>query len=692
MIPSKHRLWLLLFFLFLAMSVAGMSFTASERPASAWVYAGPDGKLIYKTTPAGDRILDFSHAGYMGGGVSLPSVPVGRTIHPSGGQDNTAEIQAAIDAVASMPLQNGFRGAVLLGQGTFTCSKTITISATGIVLRGSGSGPGGTTIRMTGDPHAAIVIGGRRRSGDENRDAEKNAGLPQTTIADTYVPAGSVSFMLTNASGFADGDFIEIRRPTTPAWVKFMRMDDMVRDGKPQTWIATTRNGVHQRRITGLSGSKVTLDVPLSDSYEARTLNPPGTIVVKIIPPQRITQVGVENLRIQCPPLEIEYGKAPYSAFRIGGDDCWVQDVFCEETMNTSVLTGQRITMQRVVVKHTFPNLGASKPADFSIEGSQILLDRCESTGGNTYFVWTGSLTPGPNVVLNCTFRGHGSRIQPHQRWATGMLVDNCTIPDGGIDYPNRGVAGSGHGWTMGWGVVWNSIAKFYVIQNPPGTVNWAIGSIGERIQTARYFDTGPVIPDGTFESHGQPVTPQSLYLAQLEDRLGPQALKNLGYSSNTESMVANKSVPPLPPLRTDNDNVLGPDLALHRPVNTSNVRGTTREFGGERAVNADSTTYWATNDDVTEADLIVDTEGPLEINAVALEEATGLEGRVQEYKVEGQVDSDWRVLSHGTTIGKRKVDRFPKATVWKARLTILKASAHPALRKFGIYLGNLPR
>ncbi len=127
-------------------------------------------------------------------------------------------------------------------------------------------------------------------------------------------------------------------------------------------------------------------------------------------------------------------------------------------------------------------------------------------------------------------------------------------------------------------------------------------------------------------------------------------------------------------------------------PVNTSNVRGTTREFGGERAVNADSTTYWATNDDVTEADLIVDTEGPLEINAVALEEATGLEGRVQEYKVEGQVDSDWRVLSHGTTIGKRKVDRFPKATVWKVRLTILKASAHPALRKFGIYLGNLPR
>jgi len=108
--------------------------------------------------------------------------------------------------------------------------------------------------------------------------------------------------------------------------------------------------------------------------------------------------------------------------------------------------------------------------------------------------------------------------------------------------------------------------------------------------------------------------------------------------------------------------------------------------------VNADTTTYWATNDDVTKADLIVDTEGPLEINAVALEEATGLGGRVQEYKVEGQVESDWKLLSHGRTIGKRKVARFPKVTVWKVRLTILKANAYPAIRKFGIYLDDLPR
>src|SRR6516225_1500692 len=71
-----------------------------EATESQWVHPGPDGKLVYKTTSRGDRIMDFSSAGYMGGGVALPYVAVKRTVKPSGGADDTAAIQDAIDAVA----------------------------------------------------------------------------------------------------------------------------------------------------------------------------------------------------------------------------------------------------------------------------------------------------------------------------------------------------------------------------------------------------------------------------------------------------------------------------------------------------------------------------------------------------------------------------------------------------------------
>src|SRR5258707_15419923 len=104
--------------------------------------------------------MDFSHAGYMGGGVAIPTVPVKRTVKPTDG-DDTAAIQTAITEVAGMKLENGSRGAVLLEVGTFTCSNTITLSASGVVLRGSGSGAADgpkTTIKLVGKPHNAITV------------------------------------------------------------------------------------------------------------------------------------------------------------------------------------------------------------------------------------------------------------------------------------------------------------------------------------------------------------------------------------------------------------------------------------------------------------------------------------------------------------------------------------------------------
>jgi F5/8 type C domain len=688
---------------------------AAEPAKSQWVYPGADGKLVYKTTPAGDRIMDFSYAGYMGGGVALPTVPVKRTVEPSGvaDKDDTAAIQAAIDEVAKLPLVDGFRGAVQLAPGNFTCGSTINLRESGIVLRGSGSSGDektATTIKMVGGKHAAIVIGagrGRQAAGpsiDDNEPAggrepsrREDSAAVRTTVTDAYVPSGTSTITVADANGFAVGDTISIRRPTTAAWVKFMEMDNLKRDGKPQTWIGLSRSGTTERKITAINGKQFTLDIPLADSYNAEYLNPPGATVTKIRAEAGLNHVGVEQLHIQCPPLEIAYGQAPYSAIRVGGDDCFVRDVYCEETMNSTVLTGKRITMQQVVVTHTYANLGASKPTDFSIEGSQILLDRCKITGGNMYFVWTASLKPGPNVILNCTFRGQGSRVQPHMRWSTGLLVDNCSVPDGGIDLMNRGVMGSGHGWTMGWGVAWNCDAKNYIIQNPPGAANWAIGCIGTQEQKARPFDSSPLLPEGIIDSQDAPVAPHSLYLAQLQERLGKPALEAIGYATGDEKKTVKESIKPLSDSQIAADKTLGPDLALHRPINTGNVRNRAREFGGEKAVDGDDQTYWATNDGAARATLEVDMEGPVPINAAAIGEAIGHESNVQEYKIEGQVDSDWKVLAQGTTIGEQKIDRFPSVTVWKVRLTILKAQPYAAIRNFGLYLagaaseGNAP-
>ncbi|HTQ40414.1 MAG TPA: hypothetical protein VMJ32_15420 [Pirellulales bacterium] len=527
---------------------------ADKVAKSEWVYSGPDGKLVYKKTPAGDRIMDFSTAGYMGGGVALPNVPVKATVKPSGGADDTATIQGAINAVSELPLENGFRGSVLMEPGTYICSAPITISTTGIVLRGSGSGAAGTIIKMVGDKHTAISLGtsggrGRVKPADiENQNPDEQ--MPESTthtvkaiptaITDAYVPSGTATFTVANATHFAVGDTIAINRPVTEAWVKFMQMDNLVRSGRHETWVTGAITTL--RKIVAISKNTITVDIPLSDCFDAKFLPPPGATVEKVILPAMVMQAGIEHLRIASPPQAVEMTAATYSGLHIVGEDCWVQDVTMDNTVNSVGIGGRRITLLKVVVNHEKHTLGAAKPADFGTNASQLLLDRCSGKGDEVFYAATGSGQTGPIVLLNCTFYGNG-HIQPHMRWSTGMLVDNCTVPNGGIDYMNRGEMGTGHGWTMGWAVAWNCIAKSFVIQNPPGVDNWMIGCIGENVPTARPFDKEPKLTLGIMDSPGKRVSPQSLYLAQLSERLGPQALQNIGYEANSAEMFPAKSV-----------------------------------------------------------------------------------------------------------------------------------------------------
>ena len=117
---------------------------------SELIYPGKDGRLIYMSDEKGNIIPDFSHAGYMGGGVKLPIVPVRVTVEPGKGND-ALRIQASIDRVSKMPLdKNGFRGAVLLKKGRYELAEPIKISASGVILRGEGQDEDGTVLFGSG--------------------------------------------------------------------------------------------------------------------------------------------------------------------------------------------------------------------------------------------------------------------------------------------------------------------------------------------------------------------------------------------------------------------------------------------------------------------------------------------------------------------------------------------------------------
>jgi hypothetical protein len=515
--------------LFLAVLVAVLGGVALSAQTSTWVSVGPDGRLHYGADERGNRLIDFSFAGYKGGGVRLPDVRVARRVKPIAG-DNTSHLQAAIDEVSAMPLgPEGFRGAVLLESGTYELAGSLHIGASGVVLRGSGSHGSGTLMRVVGAPHRFIDI-----SGSGSWQLQGNAAA----IVDRYVPSGATSFTVDSAASLKRGDSILVQRPVTDAWIRFMRMDTLVRDGQPQTWIKPGTQINTDRVVASIEGNRVTVDAPLTDSYDAAYLNPPGATVVKYSFGGRIEQVGVESLRVEVPAQDKPISDSQYTLLRMNAViDGWIRDVLAVDTQNSTTFTHsvRRVTVDNVHIRHTVPFSSAAAPADFAISGTQILLLRSSVGGQGVWPVVTQAGVTGPNVVLN--FKSETAGVAPHQRWATGLLVDSSELTGGterrpNVAFSNREYAGSGHGWSVGWAVAWNVQADYLLIQQPPGAKNWCIGCSGQPTPILWHGNriAVPAIPSETMESPGVRVTPASLYLAQLRDRLGTAALANIGY------------------------------------------------------------------------------------------------------------------------------------------------------------------
>jgi hypothetical protein len=179
--------------------------------------------------------------------------------------------------------------------------------------------------------------------------------------------------------------------------------------------------------------------------------------------------------------------------------------------------------------------------------GGQLTLVRdSDAIGGRHDFV-LDSIVPGPNVFVNDTSDNAYDESGPHHRWSTGTLFDNVVVhattesghPSAGslVAY-NRGKdsAGSLQGWAGANMVFWNSTGKFLRLEQPPTAQNWAIGCTGDY-----------TVGDGFFESLGTPVDPQSLYYAQLQDRLSQSGPSGGG-------MRPQQSTPSLP----DAEGLLG--------------------------------------------------------------------------------------------------------------------------------------
>jgi len=513
-------------------------------PTASRVYPGFDNKLVYIPDEQGNTIIDSSHAGYGGGGVAIPTVPVRETIWPVTG-DNTENIQAAIDKISSRsPDSGGFRGAVLLKAGYYRMATPVKIQASGVVLRGEGMGDTGTILIGTGTGRAGaggpagggggnqgtlVLVGGA--SGVSTKDATKQ------TVTDDYVPVGARNFKVASAGGFRPGDTVVVRRIGNQDWINAVGMSGPDAQSRWNPF-----NVEWDRVVVDVQGNTITVDAPITCAIEKRW---GGGEVSKYEDTGRVERVGVENMRAmsEFDPTKRtrEYGnmdRPNYVAEEYYNDENhyrnfvifdntkhgWVRNTTALHFVYSMVGTSRGakwITVQDCVSRAPVSQRAGARRFTFALRGQLALVQRCLSDEGRHSFM-SGQPTSSANVFLDCKATTPFSSSEPHEQWATGNLYDNIQAPLTARFWKNINI-----GWAGANTVFWNCEGSF-LVQKPPTAQNFSFGHLGVNAVVFNIPLQDPTKENGHIESLDKHVMPRSLYLTQLRERLGDAAVRQV--------------------------------------------------------------------------------------------------------------------------------------------------------------------
>ena len=463
-------------------------------------------QITYTPDSLGNRVPDFSYAGYMAGEKPVSDVSI-KVVVPFVNGDATLRIQSAIDYVSKLPLdKNGFRGTVLLQKGTYKVEGQLKMNSSGVVLRGSGVNQ--TTIIGAGTDRQTLI----RIVGVNNKIAGK-----EIAIADAYVPVNAIKLSVRSENHFKEGDLVIIHRPSTLKWIQTLHTETFGGGISALGWKPGERDLYFDRKIASVDGSTITLDAPLTTALDT-------TYGISTIAsyswPGRIQNVGIENLSLES---SYDAGNPKDEAHRWmaitmeSAEDAWVRQVNFKHFAGSAVNlleTTKRITVEDCKSIEPISEIGGQRRYTFLTTGQQTLFQRCYAENGYHDFA-VGFCAPGPNAFVQCQSELPYSFSGAIDSWASGVLFDIVNVDGNALRFGNREQDGQGAGWSAANSVFWQCTAAKIDCYKPPTANNWSYGS---------WAQFGG---DGYWESSNEQVKPRSLYYAQLSNRLGNEILNH---------------------------------------------------------------------------------------------------------------------------------------------------------------------
>ncbi|CAH2060346.1 unnamed protein product [Thlaspi arvense] len=174
-------------------------------------------------------------------------------------------------------------------------------------------------------------------------------------------------------------------------------------------------------------------------------------------------------------------------------------------------------------------------------------------------------------------------------------------------------------------------------------------------------------------------------------DSVGRNCLFLLNVPPNTSGLISEQDIKVLEEFREMKKSIFSNNLARKATVvNSTSVRGDqSSQFGPENVLEEGLEKYWAPEEKQKEWELRFEFQEPVSFNVLEIQEPIQMGQRVASFHLEIQSigSKKWESVVTGTTVGFKRLIRFPRVKSRSLKLVVDKARTDPLISYLGIYM-----
>lgn len=159
-----------------------------------------------------------------------------------------------------------------------------------------------------------------------------------------------------------------------------------------------------------------------------------------------------------------------------------------------------------------------------------------------------------------------------------------------------------------------------------------------------------------------------------------------LNIPPDRRGLIHENDVASLQSFREILDKEFKTNYAANAKISVDTYRGNDNTYSAEMLADGIDSTYWATDDHVTQGTIEIDLQKEFPVKYIVLQEYIELGQRVKRFNVEVMKNNEWISVADGTTIGYKRILKIDPVRTNRIRINIEDSKACIVLQSVAIY------